>query len=216
LFEASDYLAENALSFGTARPGLYLTGTGADFTIKALSNTGRRIIGHLSTKRKKSFDFCESVEFGPEAITGRIRQSERVIDEQSRLQSTNQMDVLRAVAFGFSLASKPFRVTCGLLGAISYDFIDQFEKLPPSGDDLLGNPDYELYFADNIFLCDHKQNKGYVIVNCVITDGDREAAIAETQECFEYYFNIAKLDTPKGQKYRAAGCRFNRHRPKRI
>jgi anthranilate synthase component 1 len=201
LFEASDYLAENALSFGTAKPGLYITGTGADFTIKALSNTGRRMIGYLSSKRKKSFDFCESVEFGPEAITGRIKQSERVLDEQSRLQSTNQMDVLRAVAFGFSLASKPFRVTCGLLGAISYDFIDQFEKLPPSGSDLLGNPDYELYFADNIFLCDHKQNKGYVIVNCVITDGDREAAIAEAQEHFKYYFNIAKTETPKGQKY---------------
>lgn len=201
LFEASDYLAENALSFGTVKPALYLTGTGAEFTIKALSNTGRRIIEYLSTKVKKSFDFCESVEFGSEAIIGRIKQDEKVIDEQARLQSTNQMDVLRAVAFGFSLASKPFRVTCGLLGALSYDFIDQFEKLPPSGEDLLGNPDYELYFADNIFLCDHAQNKGYVIVNCVITDGDREAAIAEAQDCFEYYFNIAKLDAPKGQKY---------------
>lgn len=201
LFEASDYLAENALSFGTARPGLYLTGTGNEFTIKALSNTGRRIIEYLSTKVKKSFGFCESVDFGSEAITGRIKQDERVVDEQSRLQSTNQMDVLRAVAFAFSLASKPFRVTCGLLGAISYDFIDQFEKLPPSGEDILGNPDYELYFADNIFLCDHEQNKGYVIVNCVITDGDREAAIAETQECFDYYSNIPRADTPKGQKY---------------
>ncbi len=201
LFEASDYLAENALSFGTARPGLYLTGTGADFTIKALSNTGRRIIEYLSTQVKKSFGFCESVEFGSEAITGRIKQDERVIDEQSRLQSTNQMDVLRAVAFAFSLASKPFRVTCGLLGAISYDFIDQFEKLPPSGEDLLGNPDYELYFADNIFLCDHERNKGYIIANCVITDGDREAAISEAQECFDYYFNIVRLETPKGQQF---------------
>jgi anthranilate synthase component 1 len=201
LFEASDYLAENALSFGTAKPGLYITGTGAEFKIAALSDTGRRMIGYLSGRREKSFDFCESVEFSPEAITGRIKQIEKVIDEQSRLQSTNQMDVLRAVAFSFSLASKPFRVTCGLLGAISYDFIDQFEKLPASGNDLLGNPDYELYFADNIFLCDHRHNKGYIIVNCVITDGDREAAIAEAQECFEYYFNITKTDIPKGQKY---------------
>jgi anthranilate synthase component 1 len=201
LFEASDYLAENALSFGTASPALYLTGTGAEFTIKALSNTGRRIIKYLSTKVKKSFGFCESVEFSSEAISGRIKQDEKIVDEQSRLQSTNQMDVLRAVAFSFRLASKPFRVTCGLLGAISYDFIDQFEKLPPSGNDLLGNPDYELYFADNIFLCDHEQNKGYVIVNCVITDGDRESAIAEAQECFEYYFNTVNLATPKGQKH---------------
>jgi len=201
LFEASDYLAENALSFGTARPGLYITGTGADFKIAALSSTGRRMIEYLSGKREKIFGFCKTVEFGPDTIIGRIKQGETVIDEQSRLQSTNQMDVLRAVAFSFSLASKPFRVTCGLLGALSYDFIDQFEKLPASGDDLLGNPDYELYFADNIFLCDHKQNKGYVIVNCVITDGDRETAIAEAQDCFKYYFDIAKTKAPKGRKY---------------
>jgi len=202
LFEASDYLAENALSFGTARPALYLTGTGNEFTIKALSNTGRRILDYLSTKKKR-FAFCESVEFSEESITGRIKQAKKTVDEQTRLKSTNQMDVLRAVAFAFRLASKPFRVTCGLLGAISYDFIDQFEKLPASKTDLLGNPDYELYFADNIFLCDHKHSKGYVIVNCVITNGDREAAIAEAQNCFDYYFNIARFDPPKGQRYTA-------------
>jgi len=193
LFEASDYLAENALSFGTARPALYLTGTGTEFTIKALSNIGRRIIQYLASDKKR-FDFCERVEFEPQAITGQIKRDEKIVDEQSRLQSINQMDVLRAVAFAFSLAGKPFRVTCGLLGAISYDFIDQFEKLPPNKEDLLCNPDYELYFADNIFLCDHQQNKGYIIVNCLITDGDREAIIAEAQECFDYYFSVAQWD----------------------
>ena len=201
LFEATDYLAENALSFGTARPGLYLTGTGNAFTIKALSRTGRRIIKYLSTETKEKFSFCKSVEFSSETIVGRIKQAKKTVDEQSRLQSTNQMDVLRAVAFAFRLASKPFRVTCGLLGALSYDFIDQFEKLPSSKDDLLGNPDYELYFADNIFLMDHAAGKGYVVVNVMITDGDREAAIAEAQDCFDYYFNIARSETPKGQKF---------------
>ncbi|MHC4395979.1 MAG: anthranilate synthase component 1 [Planctomycetota bacterium] len=200
LFEASDYLAENALSFGTARPGLYLTGTGSEFTIKALSNTGRRMIKYLAGKKDR-FGFCESVEFGAEVISGKIKQTEAVVDEQTRLTTTNQMDVLRAVTFAFSLASKPFRVTCGLLGALSYDFIDQFEKLPPSKKDLLGNPDYELYFADNIFLMDHEHSKGYVIVNVIITDDDRQAVIAEAQECIDYYAGIAKLDTPKGEKY---------------
>jgi anthranilate synthase component 1 len=108
---------------------------------------------------------------------------------------------LRAVAFAFKLASKPFRVTCGLLGAISYDFIDQFEKLPANKKDLLGNPDYELYFADNIFLMDHEHGKGYVVVNVMITNGDREAAITEAQECFDYYYNLARFDAPKGQKH---------------
>ena len=116
LFEARDYLAENALSFGTARPALYLSGTGVDFSIRSLSDTGRRMLSYLSSKRER-FGFCESVEFGTEAITGKIKQVSKLVDEQTRLTSTNQMDVLRAVAFSFSLASKPFRVTCGLLGA---------------------------------------------------------------------------------------------------
>lgn len=201
LLEARDYLAENALSFGTARPALYLTGTGNEFTIRALSKTGRRMIKYLSAEKKR-FSFCESVKFSEEAIAGRIKRDESLVDEQRRLQSTNQMDVLRAVAFSFSLASKPFRVTCGLLGAISYDFIDQFEKLPPNREDVLRNPDYELYFADNIFLVDHEHGKGYAIVNCLVTDGDRERAICEAQESFDYYFNIAGLEIPKGQRYR--------------
>lgn len=202
LFESKEHLAGyKELSFGTAKPALYLTGTGADFIIKALSSTGRRILNYLAVEEKKRFDFCETVKFGSEAITGRIKQEQGIVDEQTRLQSTNQMDVLRAVAFAFRLASKPFRVTCGLLGALSYDFIDQFEKLPPSEKDLLDNPDYELYFADNIFLMDHEHRQGYVIVNCVITNGDREDAIAEAQDYFDYYFNIARFDSPKGQKY---------------
>ncbi len=58
------------------------------------------------------------------ALSGRaeVPQDEfpvRLVDEQTRLKSTNQMDVLRAVSSAFSLASKPFRITCGLLGALS-------------------------------------------------------------------------------------------------
>jgi anthranilate synthase component 1 len=200
LLEASDHLSENALSFGTARPALYLTGTGAEFSIKALSRTGKRMLDFLSAQKDR-FAFCELIKFCPEEITGRIRREEKLVDEQSRLRSTNQMDVLRAVAFAFSLASKPFRVTCGLLGALSYDFIDQFEKLPLSETDLLGNPDYELYFADNIFLMDHERHKGYVIVNCIITSGDREAAVREAQSSFDFYFNIARFEPPKGRKF---------------
>ena len=201
LFESREYLAgSGALSFGTARPALYLTGTGPDFTIKALNSTGRRMLSYLAGEKQR-FGFCESVEFSDEAITGRIKRSEEIVDEQTRLKSTNQMDVLRAAAFAFSLASKPFRVTCGLFGALSYDFIDQFEKLPQSSTDLLGNPDYELYFADNIFLMDHEHSKGYAIVNCIITDADRETVIAEARDCLDYYSSIAGLETPTGQRH---------------
>ena len=202
LYESREYLTgSGALSFGTARPALYLAGTGADFTIKALSSTGRRILRYLGTTAADRFGFCEAVDFGEEAITGTIRRNDGVVDEQTRLKATNQMDVLRAVAFAFKLASKPFRITCGLLGAISYDFIDQFEVLPASSEDLLGNPDYEAYFADNIFVVDHEHGTGHVIVNCVVTDGDHEEAIAEAQGCFDYYQNMARFDPPVARAY---------------
>ncbi len=210
LLESREHLAGFAeLSFGTAKPALYLTGTGADFSIKALTKTGRRMIEYLSAQSHPQasleaatrFDFCESIEFGAETIAGRIKQTQELVDEQTRLKTTNQMDVLRAVAFAFKLASKPFRVTCGLLGALSYDFIDQFEKLPANQEDLLKNPDYELYFADNIFLMDHEQGQGYVVVNVIVTDDDREAAISEAQECFDYYNNLARFDVPQVRKF---------------
>ncbi len=201
LLESREYLrGTSALSFGTAKPALYLAGTGREFEIKALNKTGRRMISYFTTNSEK-FMFCEKVDFSNEKIKGIINRTEKLVDEQTRLRCTNQMDVLRAVAFSFRLASKPFRVTCGLLGAISYDFIDQFEKLPANEEDLLGNPDYELYFADNIFLMDHEHNQGYIVVNVIITNGDRQAAITEAKDCFDYYENIARFDTPTAKKH---------------
>jgi anthranilate synthase component 1 len=202
LLESREYLAgSSALSFGTGRPALYITGTGNRFEIRALNKTGKRMISYL-TFDKGRFSFCKTVDFNPEYIKGTIKKPDELVDEQTRLGCTNQMDVLRAVAFAFHLASKPFRVTCGLLGALSYDFIDQFEKLPENESDLLNNPDYELYFADNIFLMDHEHNQGYVVVNCIITNGDPEQVISEARDCFDYYENIARLTTPKPKKYK--------------
>ncbi|MHC5060225.1 MAG: anthranilate synthase component 1 [Planctomycetota bacterium] len=203
LFESREHLADDetgTLTFGTADPALYLAGTGAQFTIKALSGTGRRMLKYLAEDNSR-FDFCSSVDISPDAVTGTLNLTENTIDEQSRLKTVNQMDVLRAIAFSFELASKPFRVTCGLLGALSYDFIDQFEKLPSNKTDILVNPDYELYFADNIFLMDHKQAKGYVIVNAMITDSQPEAVIREVHEHFDHYFEAAKNTVPVPQRY---------------
>jgi len=198
LFESREHLADSAhgdLTFGTTSPALYLTGRGAEFSIRALTPVGRRMLRYLASDEKR-FAFCRTVNYGDKEITGTLRQVAGTMDEESRLKSINQMDVIRAVVFAFELASKPFRVTCGLLGAISYDFVDQFEKLPENKSDILGNPDYELYFADNIFLMDHSTSTGYVIVNAMITDDDRDVILDEVRECFDYYLNMANTEDP--------------------
>ena len=199
LFESRDHLSEGGsgeLTFGTANPALHLTGTGNCFAIKALSKTGRRMLKYLADHRDR-FAFSKSVTFAENRITGELERNDGIMDEEARLKSINQMDVIRAVAFAFELASKPFRVTCGLLGALSYDFVDQFERLPVNKEDVLDNPDYEMYFADNIFLMDHKNAKGYVVVNAIITDGDRDAIYKESEECFKAYFETAKQMRPE-------------------
>jgi anthranilate synthase component 1 len=199
LYESRDYLSGSGageLTFGTAKPALYLTGTGNRFSIRALTPTGLRLIGYLAAHRER-FGFCESIHFGTDEITGVIHRKTSSMDEQARLKSANQMDVIRAVAFGFELASKPFRITCGLLGAMSYDFIDQFEKLPENKSDILGNPDYELYFADNIFLLDHKKGQGFVVVNAVITDDDRQQIYQQAMETFDYYYDKLQQELPQ-------------------
>ena len=201
LLESKEYLKDSgALTFGTSKPSLYLTGTGEEFTIKALTRVGRRIINYLSTVGRDRFSFASEINFSSSEITGRIKLSgEEAVDENSRLNCVSQMDVIRAVGFAFELGSQPFQVTCGLLGAISYDFIDQFEKLPANSSDILENPDYELYFADNIFIVDHSQNKGYIVVNVIVTDDDREQMVREAKDCFDYYYNMVRFNQPKPQ-----------------
>ncbi len=199
LFESRDHLSEGGggeLTFGTANPALHLTGTANTFVLESLSNTGKRMIGYL-TQHRERFAFCKQVDVQPERISGQLGTNDGIMDEESRLKSINQMDVIRAVGFAFELASQPFRVTCGLLGAISYDFVDQFEKLPANSQDVLGNPDYEMYFADNIFLMDHRHGKGYVVVNAIITDDDRDGIYEESQQCFNTYFETAKKQRPE-------------------
>ena len=198
LLESRDYLTEGdagELTFGTTDPALHLTGRGNRFSIEALTPTGRRMLAYFAEHRER-FAFCKSIAFAPECITGELEPNEDVMDEESRLKRVNQMDVLRAVGFAFELASKPFRVTCGLVGALSYDFIDQFEKLPDNTHDVLGNPDYELYFADNIFLMDHRKGKGHIIVNAIITNGNRDEICRQAEDCFDSYFERAASQRP--------------------
>ena len=82
LFESREHLTEEdagELTFGTADPALYLTGTGQEFTIKALSPTGVRILKYLAGDKSR-FDFCKTVDFTDEAITGTLSPSEQSVD----------------------------------------------------------------------------------------------------------------------------------------
>ncbi|MBE7558342.1 chorismate-binding protein [bacterium] len=65
---------------------------------------------------------------------------------------------------------------------LAYDFIDQFEDLPPNAGDLSHDPDYEAYLVDRLFHYDHRRRVLRAIAT-VWTDGaDPKALYREAEE----------------------------------
>ncbi len=100
-------------------------------------------------------------------------------------------------------SGKPFVPYGGLFGAISYDFIDQFEKLPKNAEDNLKDPDYEMLFLDNLFLVDHKK-KDYSFVANALLMGDDVAEVHENcLKKLEAYEKVFEASMPESKKVSA-------------
>jgi len=172
-------------SIGSAGPCLKITGKSENFEIIALNNTGKKFIEFL----KGDLDFCDEINYEESRIYGKLKPKRGISSEDERLKLANHTDILRKIVFKFKPSEKPFVPYCGLFGAISYDFIDQFEDLPKNKNDLTNDPDYVLYFLDNLFFIDHKENKTYFAANALIA-GD-EGVLDECKSKIQHYKDIA-------------------------
>ncbi|MFH1588526.1 MAG: anthranilate synthase component 1 [Candidatus Diapherotrites archaeon] len=166
-------------SIGSSDPCINLKGKGKDFEITALNELGKKFIKSLEGK----FDFCDSIHYKKEKISGTLLPKREFVSEEKRLKLPTHMDIIRAVAFHFQPTIKPFPPYAGLFGAISYDFIDQFEDLPKNKKDILDDPDYEFNYLDNLFLMNHKTNETFIIANALIAEEENREEIHE--KCIE-------------------------------
>jgi anthranilate synthase component 1 len=199
LLESADIVPKyGELSLGTSSPCLRITGSKEEFEIKALNPLGKKFLKLL----KKDLSFCDKLISKQDAIKGRLTPKRKNVSEDERLKLNTHIDVIRAVAFKFKPTEKPFIPYCGLFGAISYDFIDQFEDLPVNEEDLLENPDYELYFVDNLFLIDHKKDKTYLIANALITDNNRNDIYKNCMKTIDAYQKALAKKAPKPKKFK--------------
>ena len=195
LFESASIVPKyGERSLGTSDPCLKIIGKGEFFEINALNDTGIKFLNFL----KNDFDFCDEAEYGKNTIKGKLSPKRGNVSEDERLKLKNHTHILRTIAFKFKPASKPFIPYCGLFGAISYDFIDQFEDLPKNKSDLLQDADYVFYFADNLFIVDHKEQKTYFAANALITE-DFGESYSECVSKIQNYKNLVneKFDSSK-------------------
>lgn len=195
LLESADIVLKyGEKSLGSADPCLKVAGKGEDFEITALNALGTRFIELL----KGDFDFCDKVSYKKDKILGKLKPKRSNVSEEERLKLKNHMDIIRKIAFKFKPTEKPFIPYAGLFGSISYDFIDQFEDLPKNSKDLTNDPDYMLYFLDNLFLIDHKQKKTYFISNALVTDNNKDNIYNECMSKIKCYKDaINKNDIKK-------------------
>ncbi|MBW2990061.1 anthranilate synthase component 1 [Candidatus Woesearchaeota archaeon] len=199
LLESADIVPKyGELSIGSVSPCLRMTGSKDDFEIKALTALGKDILKLL----KKDLGFCDKLTCSNDLIKGKLAPKRKNVSEDERLKLKTHIDIIRAVAFKFRPTEKPFIPYCGLFGAVSYDFIDQFEDLPENKEDILKNPDYELYFLDNLFLIDHKQVKAYLIANALVTGNDKGKLYKECMKKIASYEQALKAKLPKPKKLR--------------
>jgi len=174
LFESADIVPKyGEKSLGSADPCLKIIGKNENFEIIALNDLGARFVDFL----KNDFDFCDEVEYKKDRIKGKLESKKKFASEEERLKQTNHADIIRKIAFKFKPALKTFTLSpyAGLFGCISYDFIGQFEELPKNKRDITKDPDYALYFLDNLFLIDHKENKTFFVANALIMGGKHNA-----------------------------------------
>jgi len=200
LLESADIVPKyGELSIGSASPSLKLTGSKEDFEIKALNIVGKKFLKLI----KKDLSFCDKKTFKQDSVKGKLIPKRKNVSEEERLKLKTHIDIIRTIAFKFKPTEKPFIPYCGLFGAISYDFIDQFEDLPENEEDIFQNPDYELYFLDNLFLTDHKKGKTYLIANALITDNNRTEIYKNCIKTITAYEKALTKKLPKQKKFKA-------------
>ncbi len=193
----SIFLEDNEISLGTANPCLMVAGKDDDFEITSLNNLGKKFLNFI----KKDFGFCEKALYRKDKITGKLSPKRKFVNEEDRLKLTNHMDIIRKIAFKFKPTTKPFVPYSGLFGMVSYDFISQIEDIPDN-EDLLKDPDYVLYFLDNMFVINHETKKTYFIANALITDNKRDNIYNDCSKTIGNYEKLIGKKALKAKKYK--------------
>ena len=204
LFESAELLPKyGGKTIGIFDPCLRIKGSGADFEIKALNKLGKRFIEFLHG----DFNFCDKVEYKSRTIKGSLSPIRKVVNEEERLKLKSHMDIIRKIAFKFkpiNPVNNEAAPSCGMFGFISYDFVEQFEELPKKQKDILNEPDYELFFADNMFLVEHNAKKLILTANALVMGSEnREEIYAECKSKIDFYKESLFKKIPEKRKFKA-------------
>ena len=136
---------------GFVDPPLVFTARGHRFSIEALNERGRVLVGPVAD-HLVGLGAARVQRASPDQISGEIVESDQRFPEESRSRQPSVFSVLRALIDLFSSSEDQH---LGLYGAFGYDLVFQFEpmqlRLPRPED----QRDLVLYLPDEILVVDH-------------------------------------------------------------
>ncbi len=139
-------------SYGLFRPSLCVRGKDDRFEIRALDDRGRAMLPRVRARLPET----ATVSRDSESVLGGTVHSDRAFASfDERLRDNPIIDVLRAVLPQLAGCHEEESAAIGLFGCFAYDFVRQFEDVPPPREDRLNDPDFLFYFSSRLFVTDH-------------------------------------------------------------
>ncbi|MDQ7821838.1 MAG: chorismate-binding protein [Candidatus Eremiobacteraeota bacterium] len=171
------------MSIMVIEPCLRICGRGTGYRLEALDRFGIRFIDALMPDLAL---LGSVIRNEPSLAEGILPPVPRHIDEQARLRAITPFHVLRLVLGKLTPAYWPGHLFCGLFGALTYDFIDTFESLPPPLSDPLNEDDFTFYYGTTLLVADHAKHELAIVSNAmVITDEEAGGAFLHATEVIE-------------------------------
>ncbi len=139
-------------SYGLFRPSLCVCGKDDRFEIRALDNRGRAMLPCVRARLPETATVSSESECG---LKGTVHSNRTSASFEERLRDNPIIDVLRAVLPQLTGCHDADSAAIGLFGCFAYDFVRQFEDVPPPREDRLNDPDFVFYFSSRLFVTDH-------------------------------------------------------------
>lgn len=127
---------------------LRVEGRGRRVVLTPLTEGGRLACRGLAPALASSAE----VERAGESLVAEFPAPERSGADPERIVSRSTADALRAILAGGGSDPEPLR----LVGVFAYDYVDQFEELPPAREDRHRFPDFLFWLPERLVVVDHR------------------------------------------------------------
>lgn len=138
-----------------------IEGLDGSVTIKCLNDNGKSFIAELAKSDAALAGFSQQVS--KEAITYTLEKTHggSELNENQRLTQPTITDVLTLITEQIKCEQKVDNVSSCLIGAMSFDLVDQYESLPVLNKT---TPDFRFYLADQLVIQEDDSQSAKIIV----------------------------------------------------